>query len=618
MAQTDPPWLPGCMANIKQLGGTLCSQQHCTDAQSYSHAVCYCQQPYPNGCQVPSAGCCSYTATSPIYVAQTGGGCYCCCGCFSNDTPVAINAQESRPIAEILIGDLVYVADNIAKNSWTTKTVQFSSGTGSMNSGNIMIKIDFGVDAGNSNSLFVTQNQVFYQPGGQLIRANKLVPGVNKLVKQDGSTVEIIQMTVGQYEKGIHHIATSQGVATSMDGHLILANGIVCGDFALQLVNIPDHFVAGHDKLPEFGTKEYLAKHKNLPDLSMYKASIVKPATGTKASGDGVYRSADSKKFTPFGKKEPVHIPGKANHFITEVQAGDILKNAPQWPITSGAGQDMYNYQVKLFKGFYPGITFYLDLENCLPNAYSFVEYGIPIIVINGGLIRTECVGFELLALVIGHEIGHLYGGDPKGMDGYTCEGMADFVAISSVFSYIWFGMYSSRYTDAAIVQVQTFFNFIDPKHRGGKTGSRCNDISIDCRMKSLNAAANTLPLPYCAGGNADPFLEVTGASAAGAEQLVEVTVSYNVPVNTDTATSLGNYAFTPKAAAYSVAMSDDPSKVIITVSLEAEREYKVSAYNVLSANNEPLVSGKNYALFVYTPEIETGTGKVMKKKTNK
>lgn len=610
-AAADPWWLQPCKDNIAKIpGGTLCTQDHCTEAQQQNHMICYCQAPYLNGCSGanPPPNCCSYSATSPVFVALPNGGCYCCCGCFAFDTPVSVSETETKPIYEIQIGDQIYVAEDSSLSKWGLRTVQFSSGTGPISNGSVMIRLVFGTEEKN-DVLYVTQNQVFYQPGGKLIRANKLVPGVDVLVHADSSTVPILELTVGQYELGIHHVATTQTIATSMDGHLILAKGIVAGDYALQIINDPKYFVDDHENRPEFGTKEYLEAYRDIPEATTYRASAIpasKQKTAENDREDGVYRETD-KKFTPFGEKGNASIPGDVHYFVHQQQAEDILKNAPQSPISSGAGTDIYNYLVKFFRGFYPEIVFYLDNENELPNAYSFNQLGVPFIVINGGLIRTKCVYFELLALVIAHEIGHLYGGDPKAKNGYTCEGMADFAAISAIFPYVWFGYYSYSYRSAAIAQVQTFFDFINPENRNGIPGNRCNYISIDCRMQSMNNAASSKLLPYCAGGPADPFLEVTGASAvpsAVVGQPAEVTISFNVAVDEDTALSIGNYLFAPRASAYSVVMvPGDPTKVMIGATIMPDVEYKVTVFNVLSAKDEPLVPGKNQATFTMAGE---------------
>ena len=42
-------------------------------------------------------------------------------------------------------------------------------------------------------------------------------------------------VAVGNYVGGIHHISTGQYFTGSADGHLLLADGVVVGDFVLQM-----------------------------------------------------------------------------------------------------------------------------------------------------------------------------------------------------------------------------------------------------------------------------------------------------------------------------------------------------------------------------------------------
>lgn len=86
-----------------------------------------------------------------------------------------------------------------------------------------------------SNYLLVTRSQPFLMKDGTLKQAEKLIPGRDILVRQDGSTLPIISLELGLFEKGVHHIATSAEIATSLDGHLLLANGIVIGDYSTQI-----------------------------------------------------------------------------------------------------------------------------------------------------------------------------------------------------------------------------------------------------------------------------------------------------------------------------------------------------------------------------------------------
>ncbi len=593
----DPWWLPGCLENIKKLGGgKLCSEQHCTDAQNYSHKVCNCKSPYLDGCLDPKPNCCSYTATSPVFVAGTETNCYCCCGCFANGTLVAESKDKSKAIEEFQLGDMVLTADGPDLKDWSQKEVQFSSGTGDLGAFNTLIKIDFG-NTGEEDYIYASRDQLFLMPDKKLKRASRLVPGKDELLRPDGTTTPVQDLVVGKFKKGVHHIATSDKPASSMKGHLLSVKGIVCGDYSLQICDLTktnsELMVDGHDELPEFGTKEYIETYKHLAaDVFKTNMTEVDPA-----------KQPSREEFEPLGAKKPVHIPEHAQYFVTKVQAEDIKENAPHSPPDSGAGVDITNYLFKLFKGFYPEVTFYLDENNDTPNAYSFFEYDKPFVVITGRLLRTHCVMFESLALIIAHELGHLYGGKPQDRHGYTCAGMADFVAISAVIPEVWFGYYSINIVKDSIEQIRKLFEFISPKHREGIPGNKCSHISIDCRLKSIENASQTQQLPMCAGGTADPYLEVIGASASMDQTGRHVTVEFNTTLDKDSAEALGNYSFNPHAKAFSAKLDyDNPSQVVVTLDIEIGIEYEVTVFDVMSSENQPLVPGKNKAAFQLNP----------------
>jgi hypothetical protein len=597
----DPWWLPGCKENLAKIpGGVLCTDQHCTDAQNYYHAVCNCQPPYQNGCPTPpTPNCCSYSATSPILVLGPQP-CYCCCGCFANGTLIAVNRDDTRPVQDFLVGDQVRVAMNPQLTEWAQIPVAFSSGTGP-ESQSPMIQIRFGDDA-NPETIIATREQLFLVTGQKLKRASKLVPDVDQLIRADGSAAKVLDMTAGVFTTGVHQIATTTYPTTNMAGHLLVANGVVCGDYSLQVTDLdsaqPQLMAEGHAKLPEFGTKAYAQRHAHL------FASAVKAHPTNR-----VYRAASGGGFEPFELAEPVAVPKDATSFFTQVQAADIEQNAPRQPVYSGAGKDITNYLFKLYKGFYPAVSFYLDEANELPNAYAFFQYGVPFVVVNGGLVRTDVVQYESLAFIMAHQLSVLYGGEPKDDDGYTCKGQADYAAILAIFPYVWFGLYAVPLIQPAIDQITKLFAFIDPDHRGGKPGNTCDFISIDCRLEAMAAAANTQNLPECAGGPPTPTLEVTGA-VAGSDG-ASVTVSFNEAVDPQTAERVGSYEFTPLAPASAATVSADALSVTVQAAFTPSTDYVVRVQDVLSADGHPIVQSKSRAKFK-TPAT---TSKVKAKK---
>lgn len=583
----DPWWLPGCIENLKKIpGAKLCTENHCLQTQNYWHKVCNCEDPYPNGCTNPTPNCCSYSATSPIIVFGPEN-CYCCCGCFANGTQIAVDKTETKPVQEFLVGDMVLVAKNIELSQWEQLPVEFSSGTGPESTSS-MIQVRFG-DESNPETIIVTREQLFLLPEQKLKRASRLVPGQDEVTRPDGTTAPILDLTAGTFTTGVHQIATSASTTTNPDGHLLVANGLVCGDYSLQVTNLDEAqsglMVKGHADLPEFGTRAYAQRYAHLfsDSVKAHPASrVFKP---TKNGG-----------FEPFEVIAPIDIPDTATSFVTAVQAMDIEKNAPRSPPYSGAGKDIANYLFKLFKGFYPQVSFYLDEANEVPNANSFIQYGVPFVIVNGGLIRTYAVQYESLAFIIAHQLAVLYGGDPKDKDGYTCRGQADYAAFLAVFPYVWFGIYAAPMMQPAIDQITTLFDFIDPDHRGGMPGNTCDMISIECRLEAMKAATNTMNLPECAGGPPTPTLEVTGAIAG--EDGNTVTIGFNEAVDVATASAPGNYEFTPLTGATAADVSEDKLSVTVTAEFTPETDYQVRVKDVLSADGHPLVPLKSRAKF--------------------
>lgn len=589
----DPPWLPGCKEELKKIdpNAVLCPENHCLDTQTYWHKVCRCIEPYENGCRPPrTPNCCSYTDTSPIIVFSPGGVCYCCCGCFANDTVLAWSADESRPVAEFVAGDPLWVALDVELSSWAAVPVQFSAGTGD-ESQNTMIRVSFG-DVAQPEEIFVTREQVMMVAGHRLKRASRLVPGLDQLVRADGGLVPVLDLAAGMYQRGVHQVATSESPTTDPSGHLLVANGLVCGDFSLQVTDLdaaaPELMVDGHAGLPEFGTKEYGERYTHLLADSF---AAHPPGRGLRESAPGVFEA--------FSLQAAPDLPAAARSLFTRAQAEDIQRNAVQAPASSGAGISITNYLFKLFKGFYPDVVFYVDNTADLPNAYAFRQFGTPFVIINGGFLRVTIVRFETIAFAIAQALGHLFGGPPHSKEGYTCTGAADYAAILAVFPYIWFAQFALPYMNSAITQMEALFDKIDPDHRGGKPGDTCVRISVDCRIESLHAAARTTPLPPCAGGPPPPTLAVTGATGGVDEDGGWVTVTFNEPVDIPTAQAPGSYEFIPITPATSARVHpDDHARVTIRAALRPGRTYTIKAVEVLSANGNPIIASRSRATF--------------------
>jgi hypothetical protein len=267
----EPWWYQQCEDNIKKIpGAVMCSPEVCANQPTSHliHLVCNCLPPYNNGCTEPrQPGCCLYVPTSPVPVYTLTGYCYCCCGMVEGAAmTMAVDRTTFKPVHEFAVGDKVLVATKPDLSAWEQAPVAFSSGTGP-GSDSPTIQVRYG-DPSQPETLIVAARQLFLLAGGKLKQASRLVAGQDQLVRADGSATPIIDVMGGIAADTLHRIATSTEPATRLAGHLMVANGVVCGDYALQLGNLeqtaPDLLVAGHADLPELGSPAYarsFAKH---------------------------------------------------------------------------------------------------------------------------------------------------------------------------------------------------------------------------------------------------------------------------------------------------------------------------------------------------------------------
>jgi hypothetical protein len=159
--------------------------------------------------------------------------CYCCCtgpGMTAIDAPAGVE----RALGTIQPGDTV-LAGSVGEDGidWRPKTIAFSQGTESEQE-QTMVKIAFG----EGGRLTLSADHVLMLADGSLTTAERIARG-HSLMGHDGSALPVERVSMGGYRGAVHQIATDTRWQDSPDGHLLAANGVVVGDFTLQL-----HFAA--------------------------------------------------------------------------------------------------------------------------------------------------------------------------------------------------------------------------------------------------------------------------------------------------------------------------------------------------------------------------------------
>lgn len=143
-----------------------------------------------------------------------------------NGTQIAISATETKAIEDLQVGDMVWAAG--LNRDWKAVAVRFSSGSGRDAAFPAIL-----CQVGEDRELICARDQwVLTTRGLQTI--DRLTPG-DKLIQADGQTAEIVALTIGMLKQGESAIATSMTATTDPEGHLILAQGFMVADYALNM-----------------------------------------------------------------------------------------------------------------------------------------------------------------------------------------------------------------------------------------------------------------------------------------------------------------------------------------------------------------------------------------------
>lgn len=447
-----------------------CDSAHCSGADAEINEICK-QLGWP--------------VNHPVLTRDSQGPCICSCSCLAHGTMVQIAPDAFTEIETIRVGDQVLAAG--LELAWTEQPVVFSQGTTGASRQKYTVLIAY-LDTG----LAVTSDHLFLLADKTLKTADRLVPG-DLLMAPDGSPVPLHSVHIGDYTAGFHHVATSKEKPNAtLDGHLLNTNGVVSGDYTLQLYyrtgTLSDRLAPRHQDLPVVGSPEYLAIH----------GPASRQAPQSNAVRVAGYNAADHRPgtFVP-AELTIVKIPDDACRFISDDDA-KRKQLEPRRAWNDPQSREWTEAVIEHFRNFYPGVVYHFDWADETVNAYAWIQSGVRHVAIKGGLVRHWSIALESTGLVLAHELAHHYGGSPTFPGGLSCEGQADYYGTSIVMRKVWFGTTYIDQMTAAISQMAGFFGVPDqPGNPGGSAG--CNHPAGACRIATYYAAMDLGAKPSCA-----------------------------------------------------------------------------------------------------------------------
>ncbi|MGE8340006.1 hypothetical protein BSF41_25700 [Flavobacterium sp. ACN2] len=159
--------------------------------------------------------------------------------CTAGGTRIATSSGE-KAIGDLYKGDSVLAfsvkleSGKLEFSSSEAKVIFSEGGQGQ----NKALYINFG----EYKEIICTLDQPFLLRNGKYARGSKLRTG-QELVDAKGNAVVINSISLIDYSGMINNIAVDDFKFTSPNGHLLLAQGIIIGDFAFQLSfdSLPDN-----------------------------------------------------------------------------------------------------------------------------------------------------------------------------------------------------------------------------------------------------------------------------------------------------------------------------------------------------------------------------------------
>ncbi len=498
--------------------------------------------------------------------------CYCCCSCYTLNTPIEATKGEFVLIQNINAGDSILTAG--LDLNWEPGIVKDRSGAIniSMVPGLYLVKYEMPGEE-KPRDILVTPDHLFLMYSSKTLKkVQHLIPG-NKLMTSDGNAASVTFVAHGEYETSIQSINMKEKFnGKNLTGHLLNANGIVSTDYAVQAYyetnNISDEFrfkFSDESEVYEVGSKEYIKQFQS-PKLDAFLSTPDEWPKG----------------FMP-RREILVNVPAGAKSFITVKQAHDIFEHSEFNAYSNGAPRDAINKLFRIFSANNNSVNFILDWNNERVNAFAWMQGNQNYVLLTGGLARVKELYVDAFALIISDMLTRL--------SVEACVAEADYASFNTLRKIFPDSIYAQLAPEGITQVTKQLFDKIEKKHAGGNPDDVCDEPSIACRTEAFWNGLSLLVMPRCGVPLAQYFYL---KKAYASFDLKTVNVVFDKPVDVASGESLINYSIEPGVEVTAVKVSNtEPGTVILDAKgLKPESKYILSVTNVTSINNQSLGEG--------------------------
>jgi hypothetical protein len=420
--------------------------------------------------------------------------CYCICSCLGKGALVTVDDA----------GRTVKVEDMVEK---TTKVLaagrglQFKQQTVQVVSHSAIGRIDHAIylkyrAGGKDYESCVTMSHPYMLKDGTLVGAEALSLN-SELIDRNGDVVEIQQLSWGVYEGQFWEFSVTDEIPdNNLTNHLVLTNGVVTGDFAVE-------------QWVHYRRKEPGVAAAVMPAIVGSKAWIAATGHRMLSKEDEPVRRVGNGYFIPAAHTRVV-IPPHASSFLPGNEAAWLEEiERIHRPYNDPLAHELGVYLLdRLFRPAFKDIEFHFDWFSYTVNSHSWVDDDHKKnVLLSGGLLRLKGFDLQGVALALAHEVGHLEGKPDIGRSGVTCEGEADWWAGYAVLPQLWFAQDYFENMKKAIAQVETIYGYLDDPSTAQAAafdrtapiddrGRRYPDHA--CRLDTFETAMHSVDQPEC------------------------------------------------------------------------------------------------------------------------
>lgn len=506
--------------------------------------------------------------------------CYCCCTCFALGTLIETSPENFIAIEKINSGDQVLTSG--VDLVWKSNKVDYRDGSLSLTTLPGLYCVRYIIEGEiEPHDIIVSPDHLFLMNTSRTLKkVQHLIPG-NKLTTKDGKSAIVQFVAIGSYITALQTIQMEGEVnLNTLEGHLLNSNGVITADYAVQLYyetnKLDDKLIfafSNPNSVHEVGTEEYKNEfgcdqlNDFLNDESTWPAGFVPK------------------------RHQIINIPKQVRSFLTKKQAQDVKNNGEFNPYNIRTGMRNIEKIFQFAKIIYPNITYVLDWNNKIPNAYAWEQDGQKFIVISGELVRLKTITDEGWALVIAFLQASLSGN-------YNTVGEMDYYAIENMRNIFTDDIFVNYFTKA-VAQIKELFKLVSEKHAAGDKDDIANNPPLDCRIQAYIYSASFLPIPECVLPK-PKYLEFRKAYASIDNK--QVNVVFSGVLDESSATDINNYEFIPAVKVLKAECSKETGIVILDVEgLNSSSKYILTVNNVKADYGAQIAEDAN-CVIIKTP----------------